>query len=231
MSIGFRDSTSVSADSSGTTTVVPLPSGATTGDRMIAFVGSIGAAPTITPPAGWTLLAEQATTTVMRTAAYYRDPGGSEGSTYTWTWSSSGRTIGMISCFTGVDLTIAPVESINEITSAGAGPHSTTALTLNQDDWLVYGALSRESPGTATAITWTTSDGSDVEREEETAANTGTSNQMGGVSYDSNRNLAAGSTTRSVTANKSMEKTHVWAVRIRPIVVASGGWTFGLPVR
>lgn len=222
--------------SSTTTTVVTTPAGTSgVGDqRAVAIVGCVGTGNTITDPSGatWTKLGEHSPTTSFKTAAYYRDITGSEAADYTWTWSVGGRNFGHIVLYSGCDRSAAPVFAVQTGTADSAGPHNSPSITVADGGWLITAVASRQSPGTAGAITWSSDDGSDAERYDVTATNTGTGAQLATAFYDSDRALSsAGGASLPAGAAPVNKYNDLWTARGSMLVGqtnavgAIGEWT------
>lgn len=205
MAVGFVNKTSTVLATSGTTTVITTPTGIAVGHRLIAVLGSVAASTTITPPAGWTLIAEYAPTTALRTAAYFRNVTGTEAANYTWTFSVSGRMFGYIVAYSGCDLTAAPTYGVKSGTVDSVGPHAAPTVVVPNQGWLVTAVGARQSPGTAGQVPWSINVATEAERWDITAANTSTGAQLPSAFYDSNGPLAAstgGPTTGTAPLNK-----------------------------
>ena len=99
--IGFRSAASA-ANATTTTLVLPRPAGTVSGDELLASV-SVRGTPTITPPAGWTLVRRDVRTTTFTQAVYVHPAGASEPTSYTFTFDSSQTAVGAIAAYTGVD--------------------------------------------------------------------------------------------------------------------------------
>lgn len=224
MAVGFRASSLVNSNTSGTTTVLPMPAGLVVGDRVYVLVGSIGTSPTLTDPAGWTKVAEYAPGSTLKTALYYHDVVGGEAASYTWTWSGSGRNMGMAVAYSGLDLTAAELGSAVGVTDSGAGL-ATSAFSAAQDgDWAFFCSMGRENPGTAATKSWTESDAVDVERiDSSTTVGTAGANLTGGW-WDSNRALGIGtSVQRTITPSLSLTQFHAWGIRLAAPAPTGGG--------
>jgi hypothetical protein len=115
--ITFRAASQGSNTTSTLDIAAPAPS---TGDVMVAVVDVRGT-PAITPPSGWTLIRVEEIATTMRQALYVRVAGGSEPSTYTWTFSKIQSAAGAILSYAGVDPG-APIDAhsgaVNDVTSS-----------------------------------------------------------------------------------------------------------------
>lgn len=224
MAVGFRASALINSNTSGNTTVVPMPTGLVVGDRVYVLVGSIATTPTITDPAGWTKVSEYNPGTTLKTGLYYRDVVGGEAASYTWTWSGNGKTMGMAVAYSGLDLTAAALGGSVGVTDSGAGL-ATQAFSAGQDgDWAIFMSMGRENPGTAATKSWTINDAADAERidSSSTAGTTG-ANLTGGW-WDTNRALTAGtSVQRTITPSVSLTQFHAWAIRLAAPAPTGGG--------
>lgn len=99
--IAFRAASGTDA-ATGTSVVLNKPSGTAEGDAMLAIINANENATTITPPAGWTsVLGELNPTSGASIEVFYKEAGASEGSTYTFSLSSSVRASGAIVAFSG----------------------------------------------------------------------------------------------------------------------------------
>jgi RHS repeat-associated protein len=107
-SIGVR-ATSVGQNIPPATTVVlPTPAGVTADDVMVAAVAVRGV-PTVTAPAGWTLIRSDSNGSSMKLLSYWRVATSSETANYTWSFSSAKAAAGTITAYTGVN-TANPVD-------------------------------------------------------------------------------------------------------------------------
>jgi len=116
--ITFRSASSAQNPTS-TTLTINRPAGVIAGDVMVAGIGIRGA-PSITAPAGWSLVRTDAAGTYTTQAIYDRVVTASEPASYTWSFSGSVPAAGGISDYQGVN-TANPVNA-----SAGAGTNSNT---------------------------------------------------------------------------------------------------------
>lgn len=214
MAIGYRGKSVTNTGVSGNTLTVPVPTGTLSGDRMYCVVGSMGGSPAITDPAGWQKLAEYAPGTTLKSAIYQRNATGSEPASYTWTFSSNGRMLGMCVAYSGVDLTATTI-------GGGVGADDPTAPTqaysvaVQNGDWVLVAAVGRESPGTDDPKTLAISDPADVERYDVYSSNTGTGADVTGGWWDTGRPLTAQTVSRTVTpAGAPLGHLHLWTLRI-----------------
>lgn len=193
MAIGYVNKTStVNSSGSSTSTVVATPAGISVGHRLVAVVGCIGTGNNVVDPTGstWVKLGEYAPETNFKTAVYYRNVTGTEAASYTWGWTVGGRNFGYIVAYSGCDLDKAPAATPAAGTPDDDGPHASATVTVEDQGWLVTAVAARQSPGVNGPVTWTSSDGLDAKRHDQTATNTGGGAQLTATLYDSNRALA-----------------------------------------
>jgi hypothetical protein len=148
----FGTQSSVANSSSGATTlVITAPSSVATGDVLIAGVTvSAGSGASITAPSGWTLISRLNSSNNVSVASYYHvvTNGGSEPSSYTWTFDSSLTASGGILRYVGVDTT-DPIDA----STAGAGNSSSPtapSVTTTSANELVVALFGSDSTGTFT---------------------------------------------------------------------------------
>ncbi|MEO3923016.1 carbohydrate binding domain-containing protein [Micromonosporaceae bacterium B7E4] len=155
MTVVYRADADVTNGTAGTSAVVSRPTGTTDGDLLIAIVGVVGT-PTITAPAGWTLIGTQDASTSVRIAAY-RKVASSEPSSWTWTLDSSQRAWGWVGAYTGVDVTDPVIDwaGTSDATAGIAflGPEADISIGA-----VGIGAIASVGAASGVASTWTMSD-------------------------------------------------------------------------
>lgn len=127
-----------------TSTVLTInkPAGTSASDVLVA---AIAAAPntTITPPPGWTLIANTPQTAInpSRTITYYRVATASEPASYTWTLGSGAGMAGAgaIAAFSGVDTSV-PIDASAATVTASSLSHTTPSITTTQNDGMLVTA-------------------------------------------------------------------------------------------
>jgi MSHA biogenesis protein MshQ len=131
--------------------VINKPAGTVANDVLVAAIEVRPETATITPPSGWTLAGrlDNAGGNGNSMAVYYKVAGGSEPSTYTWSFSSSTGSAGGIMAFTGVN-TADPVDVSGGQTTASSTSHSTTSLTTSVANTMVLTFF-----GFSSSATWT----------------------------------------------------------------------------
>jgi hypothetical protein len=106
--------TRTTANVTGTTLTPTKPSGVTTNSFLIALVVNSDVSAIITPPSGWSLFGTSEVTG-MRASVYYKFAGGSEPSSYSWTFSLSNNASVSLHSYSGVS-TSHPIGSYNIVT-------------------------------------------------------------------------------------------------------------------
>ena len=100
------------------------------GDVMIASIAvSDGSSDNVTPPAGWTPLAETDNDVNVKLVSYWKVAGAQEPSNYTWLIDAQTRAVGGITPYSGVDST-SPIDAVASDTGFGSTA-TTTAITTN----------------------------------------------------------------------------------------------------
>lgn len=238
MAISYRNGSGVNTGVVSTATVIPVPSGIVNGDRMYALVASIAATPTVTGPAGWTKFDEFMTGANTKSAVFYRDVGVSaEPANYTWSWSTAGRTIGLIVAYSGLDRSAT---QIGGVTSSTNGDQFLPLYTWSVSDtysWALFLAVGREEPGSDFPKDWRTNEALDVERFDTYSPNTGVGTDITAAWFDTGRALPAGPVTRQlIMQNFALSPMHGWALQLSglPPTVGVGGnpmTALGIPIR
>lgn len=127
--IAFR-SAATAANGTATTVVVPAPAGVTAGDVLVAGITTRGV-PTVTAPAGWTVVRNDVNGTTLRQVVYTKVATTAEPASYTWTLSASKAGVGQVLSYTGVSTT-APVDvagaAVNASSSSIVSPSVTTSV-------------------------------------------------------------------------------------------------------
>jgi len=136
--ISLRSSSAGNNGSGGTTLVITKPTGAISGDVMVAEVTVHTAGNSIAAPSGWNLVLRQDTGTALSTASYEKVATSSEPSSYTWTFSTSGEASGGIGSYIGVDTT-TPVDARHAQYNNGVSNVDNAGVTtITANDMLVY---------------------------------------------------------------------------------------------
>ncbi len=188
--IAFRSASSAN-NATATTLVIPAPTGVASGDAMLAVV-SVRAAPTITPPAGWTLVRQDANASTMRQAVFVRVAGGSEPASYTFNLSSAQSAAGGIVAYSGVDGT-TPVEVHGGQLNASSTSITAPSITTTGANRQIVGFF-----GTP-VLTSMTPPGGMTERYDQTVPSTNTYKVTSGAA-DENVAAAGATGTRVATA-------------------------------
>lgn len=194
---------------------VNKPTGTVDGDVMIAFCGG-----SPSTPSGWTLLGSaDSGTNSLRTVKVFRKVASSEGSSYTFSISSSIACASIVS-YRGVSNT-NPVDTAHfDVSPIGATTNfNTTSVTAATTQWGVSFAMGYEF-GSSSTRTWT--EGSGSERADFSVSNSGSPDNTNCVVADSNATLSAGSFTRTQTRSSAASGGVCGVVLIN---LAGGGTT------
>lgn len=149
---------------------VNKPAGTTAGDLLLTEIAiNNGSSASITTLSGWTLLNRTNNTTVLGQAIYYRIADGSEGSTFTWAFTSEFASI-VCNAYTGVDNN-NPFAGITALGKTSASTSATFGACIPQAE-SVYPVLFVTSRNTTAAQHITASSGWTVNGDTATTATT-----------------------------------------------------------
>ncbi len=115
--VTFRAASSDGSNDSRSSITIAKPAGTQAGDVMVASVVLNDDDPSISAPAGWTLVRQDAVLNAVLQAVFVRVAGASEPASYTWSIPDFRRITGGISTYSGVD-TAHPVDAHNGATDA-----------------------------------------------------------------------------------------------------------------
>lgn len=136
--ITFRSASSA-ANVPSTSLTIPAPTGVASDDVLVALIDVRGN-PTLTAPAGWTLVRLDISGFVMRQAVYVRVAGPAPPDSFTWTLSSAQSAAGGILAYAGVD-TSTPVLAHSGAISTTNNTASVVApsITTTADGAMILG--------------------------------------------------------------------------------------------
>lgn len=192
------------ASTPGTSTaaavVGPLPAaggagGLAAGQRIFAVVSSGASNPNVLtdPTTGpWVKLDEWAPDGTFKSAAYYIDVTAANlaalaGSSHTWNFATAARTTSAWTIYDAVDQTKPPLYAKVSGAGGSAGATNVPSVTPGAQDWEIFIACGRQSPGTDTAKSWSIAGySSDVKRQDLYATNTGTGQKLSTAVFDTN---------------------------------------------
>jgi hypothetical protein len=135
-------STPTNATGSSTSVVISVPSSVANGDLLLAEVSwGGGTGVTVTPPAGWTLVRRDDSTTVFGMATYKR-LAAAEPANYTWTLSPSSSFSATMIAYRGVDL-VNPIDTHSGQANASSTSVSAPTLTTTyaNEQLVFYGQV------------------------------------------------------------------------------------------
>lgn len=195
-----------STTGSGASVAANVPAGTSAGNVMLAYV-ALRVDVAFTAPVGWNRIGTGQAETNLRTEMYWKVATGSEPSTYTWSFAGSAVSHVIIAAYSGVDNT-TPVG-----TEFASSPENTTrtahpcpAVTTAGSRWLITACTDNST----TEGNHTSSDGLDVRRGM-VFANSSISTSL----FDSDRSLAAGTLSRTITSAASTAAAATWTVALR----------------
>lgn len=128
---------SATATSTTATLTCSKPAGVVSGDVLIAIIGYYNPTAPITPPSGWTL-GDSGSNGNNAGAWYRKAAGGSEPSTYSWTFTGSDESEVVILAYSGIDTT-TPVGAYSKNTATGGdGGVVATGVTATNAGSLLF---------------------------------------------------------------------------------------------
>ena len=219
--IEFRSATSAFTNGA-TSLTIPVPAGVQQGDVLVAAIGVRGN-PTITPPAGWTLVVNTPNGTTMREAVFVHVVGATaEPSSYAWTFSVSQPAAGGMAAYSGVN-TAAPVDAFLGQANASSGSITAPSVNTSGPGDVLIGVF-------ATAVNTTIAPpGSMIERAEAATTSGGKSPKVTLEMSDQLLGTSGATGTRVATAGASREhRNHDRASaggRVRPGLRMESGST------
>jgi hypothetical protein len=154
-SVTFRAS-AFAANATVNNLVIPKPAAVQAGDVMVAVV-DVKVNPTVTAPAGWTLVSTNSNGSELTQKIYTHVAGGAEPTTYRWSFNENRAATGGILAYSGVS-TSSPVEvtSVGKAVSTSiTAPSVTTAFAGT----VVLGAFGINNASAITQPTGTTERG------------------------------------------------------------------------
>lgn len=123
---GLRSS-STARNNTATSLVVPRPASVVSGDLLLAGVSTRGT-PTITPPAGWTLVRLDANGNTGRQAVFRRTATSSEPAQYTFALSRSAAAVGEVLAYRGVTAVAAHAGLVSTTSSTSSRAPAVTSV-------------------------------------------------------------------------------------------------------
>lgn len=126
----FNGTATTAGNAAGTSLVLNKPSSTAVGEYLVMEFTLENIGDTITAPSGWSLLFEiqqNGAGTPYRFFCYYREVDGSEGATFTWSWSTSAHRSGAMWRVGGGLTGQSPWEADFDLVAAGAASTSPTA--------------------------------------------------------------------------------------------------------
>lgn len=138
-----NDSATATDSSGGTSLTINRPTNVVEDDLMVAIIERAAATSAVTAPSGWT---EEETQDHDggSSKVYYKVAGGSEPSSYAWSWSGSTKSCGAIQRVTGADTTTPIADSPTPATGDSTSPDPPDSSGLSSDDYLAVCLIGQE---------------------------------------------------------------------------------------
>lgn len=232
--IEFVDDGQAMNTSAATALPVPTPPGVLDGDHLVAFFGWLSTTVTGISPATFAPLGADTPDGSNLTARILHRTASGEPASYAFGVSSAVKAAGWVGAYRGVHPT-EPIYDFAIVGLASTTSHVTPAVDVPAGGWLIYGAVSRDTPGGAGLVTWTSSGTAPAERYD-AASNSGSADITMAV-YDSGAALsAATNVTRTLTSSAALDNVVAFAIALKPATPppGSGGATTiptpGIPV-
>lgn len=152
--IAHRATTVASSTVPVTSIAVDKPAGTVAGDVLVARIAMYDAATvTLTPPGGWSIEQTTASSALLKSWVLVHVVGSSEPASYTFTASSSKRSIGSVSAFSGAD-PLHPVDSAAGKVNGNSATFTSPAIssTSGNDVFVWFGtqvAVGTACPGSS----------------------------------------------------------------------------------
>ena len=185
------------------TFAVPTPTGTQSGDVLLLFVSSALGSTPATPPAGWTLVGDQADGTDTRTTLYRR-VAPATGSLGTVTWTVNTKTNLTVLAYAGA-AAVPTVSQSAAKTTAASTSFTAPAVTVPDSGSVVVSFWAIRA---SAATTWTVPAGT-AERADSTGSGSG---QMGAAAADQLGVAAGPVAARTAVATLSSAKGIGWTV-------------------
>jgi hypothetical protein len=132
---------------------VNVPAGVADGNLLVAVYTNSNAALTVTPPGGWTQIADSATTVTPRLVLYFRIAS-SEPASYTWNTSASAAQDVLILAYD--QMATSPLDGTVTTNTGTATTATATGLTTTNDNSLLVMAAISQGTRTYSATNLTT---------------------------------------------------------------------------
>ena len=169
MAISNRTATTATTGASAAASLaVNKPTGTAAGDLLICLISvNNGSSCTITTLSGWTLFQRNNNTTVLGQGIYYRVADGTEGSSFTWSFTSEFASI-VCTAYTGVD-NKNPFAGFSVLAKTTASTSATFGATIPQAE-TCYGVLCITGRNTTASTTLTTAGSYTIDGQTTTTA-------------------------------------------------------------
>ncbi len=153
--ISIRRFTSEISNVEGQSLVVDVPIGTIDGDYMVAILATDGAAETHSADGAWTAIESSLSSGGHTLSVYERMVSGAEPATYTFTWTSNEKSVGVILLIKGGD-DAAPLDKDDNITGLSNEPVAPGLTPLKPDSLFLSINTHDQSGGLFYGITYPT---------------------------------------------------------------------------
>lgn len=194
MTISYVSENHTTQAYTGSPLVITKPTGTIDDDLLIAIVGGTRTGST---PSGWTQLSATTCGSSTGTVYVYYKIASSEGASYSFPTGSQ-LALGSVLCYRGAD-TSGPIDGTNFSFAIDTGTDFTTSsVTADGTQWSLSWAMSYKGSSGNSTITA----GSGSQRGSTYGVTAGSENTSIGI-FDSNGNVASGSTSRTQTVTSA----------------------------
>lgn len=213
MAITHISSAATMPASASASNTVTAPAGVVADDLLVALFGLLSSTVVVTDPSGFTAEGEQANGTNLRARVLTR-VAGAEPASYVWTLATALKTAAWIGAYAGVHPT-TPIHDFALGAGSSSATFATPAVDVTDGGWLIYGVVTRHTPGALGVATWSTDGSGDAERWD-SATNAGSADITAAV-YDSGAAMdAASAVTRTLTSSLTEGVAVTFALSLTP---------------
>lgn len=221
--IGYRASSSISANTSST--AISVPATVQAGDFLLLSIGwSTSSGQTLTAPSGWTSIAPAIDDQAQVAAQLFWKiaSGGDAGSGVPVVISAVGNLTALLSCYFNVN-NVSPINAYAGLAEGTTNvlAHASPSVTSTvQNTRIVSVVFDKANP---VSTSWTPPSGTTLRAASFNASNPGVT----GVCGDDTLMAVGASGTRSWTADSATARAVMWSIVLRPSSTPTGGGSGG----
>lgn len=206
--------------SAATSLPVTALAGISDGDLLVSWFGWLSTIVTATSPASFVQDGADTSDGSNLTARVLHRTASGEPASYSFGVSSAVKASAWVGAYRNIDPDEPIYDSAIAAGSAGTS-HTTPAVDVPAGGWIVYGAVTRHTPGGAGVVTWSSS-GTDPQERYDDASNAGSADITMCV-FDTGAALdAATGVTRTLTSSAAIDSVVTFAVALRPAEAPPG---------